>query len=133
MPRFVPDRRSGDRPLPRKETGHQRSIRMTTPSFDMVVPTAGRPQLDGLLTALARARGTRPRRLIVVDDRRDRRTALPARGVAGWVTDALEVLPGPAGGPAAARNAGWRASSAEWIAFCDDDVVPPPDWLTRLA
>ena len=31
---------------------------------------------------------------------------------------------GPARGPAAARNAGWRACAAEWVAFLDDDVVP---------
>lgn len=32
-------------------------------------------------------------------------------------------------GPAAARNAGWRASQAEIIAFTDDDCVPDPCWL----
>jgi GT2 family glycosyltransferase len=32
-------------------------------------------------------------------------------------------------GPAAARNAGWRATDASVIAFIDDDCVPAPDWL----
>jgi glycosyltransferase involved in cell wall biosynthesis len=32
-------------------------------------------------------------------------------------------------GPAAARNAGWRASQAEFLAFTDDDCEPEPDWL----
>ncbi len=32
-------------------------------------------------------------------------------------------------GPAAARNAGLRASCAEIIAFTDDDCVPQPGWL----
>jgi len=32
-------------------------------------------------------------------------------------------------GPAAARNAGWRAGSGAIIAFTDDDCVPDPDWL----
>lgn len=36
----------------------------------------------------------------------------------------------PGGGPAAARNAGWRAASAELIAFIDDDCVPGPEWLS---
>lgn len=32
-------------------------------------------------------------------------------------------------GPAGARNAGWRASTARVIAFTDDDTIPEPDWL----
>lgn len=34
-------------------------------------------------------------------------------------------------GPAAARNAGWRAARGEIIAFTDDDCLPEPDWLTQ--
>jgi glycosyltransferase involved in cell wall biosynthesis len=32
-------------------------------------------------------------------------------------------------GPAAARNAGWRVSTAPFIAFTDDDCVPERGWL----
>lgn len=32
-------------------------------------------------------------------------------------------------GPAAARNAGWRAAHGDIIAFTDDDCVPFPGWL----
>jgi glycosyltransferase involved in cell wall biosynthesis len=32
-------------------------------------------------------------------------------------------------GPAAARNAGWRAASGKIIAFTDDDCLPTPGWL----
>lgn len=32
-------------------------------------------------------------------------------------------------GPAAARNAGWRAAVGEIIAFTDDDCLPDRDWL----
>ncbi|MFB3908364.1 MAG: glycosyltransferase family 2 protein [Candidatus Eisenbacteria bacterium] len=32
-------------------------------------------------------------------------------------------------GPAAARNAGWRAAAAAIVAFTDDDCVPSPGWL----
>ena len=32
-------------------------------------------------------------------------------------------------GPAAARNAGWRAASGEAIAFTDDDCLPTSGWL----
>jgi len=39
----------------------------------------------------------------------------------------------PNSGPAAARNAGARVAKARFLAFTDDDCVPAPDWLTRLA
>lgn len=32
-------------------------------------------------------------------------------------------------GPAAARNAGWRAAFGDIIAFTDDDCIPDPAWL----
>jgi mycofactocin system glycosyltransferase len=35
-------------------------------------------------------------------------------------------------GPAAARNAGWRATSTPLIAFVDADVVPEAGWLAPL-
>jgi GT2 family glycosyltransferase len=36
-------------------------------------------------------------------------------------------------GPAAARNAGARHASGRFLAFTDDDCMPAPDWLSRLA
>jgi HAD superfamily hydrolase (TIGR01662 family) len=36
------------------------------------------------------------------------------------------------GGPARARNLGWRSARTPWIAFLDDDVVPDADWYERL-
>jgi GT2 family glycosyltransferase len=35
-------------------------------------------------------------------------------------------------GPAAARNAGWRATTAPLVAFTDDDCTPSPGWLRAL-
>ncbi|MFC7272791.1 glycosyltransferase family 2 protein [Paractinoplanes rhizophilus] len=90
-------------------------------SCTIVIPTVGRPSLARLLAAL-----DRPADVLVVDDRRDRSAEL---GVPGWVT----VLPGPARGPAAARNLGWQTAESEWVAFLDDDVVPEPGWLDHLA
>ncbi len=44
------------------------------------------------------------------------------------------MVPGGTRGPAAARNAGWRAAGdAPWIVFLDDDVVPGPTWADDLA
>jgi histidinol-phosphate phosphatase family protein len=96
-------------------------------TFDVVIPTAGRPSLARLLAALDRAEGPRPGRVIVVVDG-------PERQVTDcYLPSEVEVLRGPGAGPAAARNFGWRASSADWIAFLDDDVVPDPTWLADLA
>jgi GT2 family glycosyltransferase len=37
----------------------------------------------------------------------------------------------PRQGPAAMRNAGWRAARGDVIAFTDDDTIPEPDWLRQ--
>lgn len=34
------------------------------------------------------------------------------------------------GGPAVARNVGWRSAQADVFAFTDDDCVPAPEWLS---
>jgi HAD superfamily hydrolase (TIGR01662 family) len=99
-----------------------------TGSIDVVVPTLGRPSLAALLEALAAGRGPLPRHILLVCDGPGEAPEIPTR-LLGRTT----VLRGPGRGPAAARNVGWRASRAVWIAFLDDDVVPAPDWLERLA
>ena len=106
------------------------------PSFDVVVPTIGRPSLCALVDALVAARGPRPGRVLLVDDRDGdarRREPLLAREPAPYLAGTLEVLRGAGRGPAAARNVGWRTARAEWVAFLDDDVVPDDDWFERLA
>jgi histidinol-phosphate phosphatase family protein len=97
--------------------------------FDVVIPTIGRPELTRLLAQLATADGPQPQHIFVVDDRRERRRLLLP---AGRFPHAV-VLPGRAAGPAAARNIGWRAGRAPWVAFLDDDVLPAPDWYAALA
>jgi histidinol-phosphate phosphatase family protein len=97
--------------------------------YEVVIPTAGRPSLGPLLAALGAADGPLPERVILVDDRADRSSPLPVP--AGPLT--VHVVAGPARGPAAARNRGWRAVRAEWVAFLDDDVIPPPGWRAALA
>ncbi|MGY1802916.1 HAD-IIIA family hydrolase [Blastococcus sp. SYSU D00922] len=100
----------------------------TIASTSVVVPTIGRPSLDVLLDALAAAPGPRPAELILVDDRpsgaplRPERPGLPP----------VRVVRTGGGGPARARNLGWRTARTDWIAFLDDDVVPDPDWYERL-
>ncbi len=100
--------------------------------IDVVVPTIGRPSLRALLDTLARAAGPRPARVILVDDRRDRNAPLDLAGLDPDLAARVTVLAGKAAGPAAARNTGWRASRAEWVAFVDDDVLLGATWLADL-
>ncbi|HWB73014.1 MAG TPA: HAD-IIIA family hydrolase [Egibacteraceae bacterium] len=102
------------------------------PSVDVVVPTVGRPSLVALLRSLADARGPLPGRVLVVDDRPAATVALTT-AVPRRLAARTAVLRGRPGGPAAARNVGWRASPAEGVAFLDDDVIVDDDWLERLA
>jgi len=97
--------------------------------FDVVIPTVGRPSLPVVVGALAR---TLPQasRLIVVDDR-------PAGAAAPRLVELpddprLVVLHSGGRGPAAARNLGWRAAAAAWVAFVDDDVDVPLGWVRHL-
>jgi hypothetical protein len=98
---------------------------------DLVIPTVGRPALGRLLASLAAQTGPLPARIVVADDRRDRRVPLdltPAGALAARIT----VVPSGGRGPAAARNAGWVRCRTPWVAFLDDDVVAPPDWTAGL-
>jgi histidinol-phosphate phosphatase family protein len=93
----------------------------------IVVPTMGRPSLDVLLAALAGQRHPVGAPIILVDDRPDGPDLLPAaRGL-----DVTVVRAG-GGGPARARNLGWRRARTPWVSFLDDDVVPDEDWYELL-
>lgn len=100
-----------------------------TLSYAVVIPTIGRPTLARLLTALDSAAGPQPPTVVVVDDRPQLKGPLPLPVTGLPIT----VLRSGGRGPAAARNAGWRSCSAEWICFLDDDVITGPDWFARVA
>jgi histidinol-phosphate phosphatase family protein len=101
--------------------------------YEVIIPTAGRPSLRSLLPALAAGDGPLPERVLLVDDRADRSRPLVEPRHLGPLAGRVHVLPGEARGPAAARNRGWRAARTEWVAFLDDDVIPPPGWRAALA
>jgi histidinol-phosphate phosphatase family protein len=105
---------------------------MSGPAFDLVVPSLGRPSLARLLEALGQDGGPGPGRIVLVDDRRRASGPLVPGGVPAGLADRTVALRGRAAGPAAARNVGWRAVSAPWVVFLDDDVVPEPGWLSQL-
>ncbi|HET6561990.1 MAG TPA: HAD-IIIA family hydrolase [Marmoricola sp.] len=96
----------------------------------VVVPTVGRPSLRVLLEALASGTRALDVPVVVVDDRRegaDLAEQLADVGIAD-----LRVVRSGGGGPARARNIGWRHTATPWVSFLDDDVVPDPDWFERL-
>jgi histidinol-phosphate phosphatase family protein len=101
---------------------------MSRPSTTVVVPSVGRTTLRTLLESLADGdAGPLGWPVIVVDDR-------PAGPQLDVRTPGLDVtvLRSWGRGPAAARNVGWRHARTEWVSFLDDDVVPGPDWPSRL-
>ena len=101
------------------------------PEISVVVATHDRSQrLQRLLEGL-RAQSLDAERfeVVVVDDgSRDATADMLRNARADW--RALKVIRRDrAGGPATARQEGWRAAQGELIAFTDDDCVPDPGWL----
>jgi glycosyltransferase involved in cell wall biosynthesis len=99
------------------------------PEVTVVIPTRDRPA--GLAAALdaLRAQTLDPGRfeVVVVDDG----SSPPAVASAGGL-DVRVVRHDAPRGPAAARNAGWRAARGGLVAFTDDDCTPAPGWLAAL-
>ncbi len=98
----------------------------------VVIPTYRRAdRLDRLLDALDRqSLGTDNFEVIVVDDCSGDDTG--ARLAARVPTVGYRLRPmrtDENGGPAVARNLGWRAAAAPLLAFIDDDCVPQVGWL----
>jgi histidinol-phosphate phosphatase family protein len=98
-----------------------------SPDYAVVVPTIGRPSLRVLLASLARQEH-RPREVVVADDRPCADGPLDVRAHPGAV-----VVRSGGRGPAAARNAAWRTTTARWVVTLDDDVVLPDGWSSALA
>src|SRR3954471_10163797 len=103
--------------------------------ISVVVPTHNRAgRLRTTLDALAGQTLDASRfEVIVVDDgSRDETPAVLAEAVGAGALP-LRVLTNPlAGGPARARNRGWREATAPIIAFTDDDCRPTERWLETL-
>ena len=98
------------------------------PEVTVVVPTRDRPAyLEVTLASLARQRTDAPHEILVVDDGASDATAqVAARHGARYVRH------GQPRSLNAARNTGVREARAPLVAFVDDDVLVPPDWLAAL-
>lgn len=99
----------------------------------VVIPTFRRPLLlERCLRTLERQRLAPLRyEIVVADDGAEAatRAAVERRRRGGTEVPIRYVAVRGRHGPAAARNAGWRAAAGEVIAFTDDDCIPEPGWL----
>jgi O-antigen biosynthesis protein len=96
--------------------------------MDVSVIIATRNRRDSLrrtLSALEKQTLT-PHEVIVVDDGSNDGTGTM---FAAEFPGAIYLRLDERRGPAAARNLGVRAATAELVAFTDDDCIPPPGWL----
>lgn len=106
---------------------HPRPPRRPGSRNDVTVVIPVRNDADGLaatLSALGSAVAT-----VVVDDASADPGALKGLCTASAVT---LLRRGVRGGPAAARNEGWRAAATALAAFVDANCEPDPDWFETL-
>lgn len=96
----------------------------------VVVATHNRAErLPRLIRALE-AQELRPREVVIVDDGSSDDTTAVLQRLASATDLQLRCISQPQSqGPAVARNAGWRATSAPFVAFTDDDCEPSKQWL----
>ena len=101
---------------------------MRAPAVSVVVPTRDRAgYLEVALSSLLAQEEAPPHELLVVDDGSSDDTGAVAAQLG---VRCVRLDPGR--GLNAARNAGIEATSAPLIAFLDDDVWAPPDWMRAL-
>lgn len=106
-----------------------------SPVVSVVIPTYRRDrELEHCLQRVAAQDWPRESlQIIVVDDGNSPSTDLVV-GAVGLKHSSTQflLLAGDHGGPAAARNAGWRAATGEIIAFIDDDAFPADErWIAE--
>jgi glycosyltransferase involved in cell wall biosynthesis len=98
--------------------------------FAVVLATRNRP--DGVVRAVRSILASPMRLELIVIDQSD--TALTEQALRCFAVDPrLTVLKSAQVGLSRARNIGWRKTSAEWLAFTDDDCETCPGWLEGLA
>ena len=105
---------------------------MPEPLISVVVPTRDRPtRLAKLLEALRAQRldGGSFEVVVVADGASTGTRELLSQELPRGGPALRVVAHDHSRGPAAARNAGWRAARAPLVAFTDDDCVPTPGWL----
>lgn len=103
--------------------------------ISVVVPTYRRPALlIRCLSALMKQLFYKEQyEIIIVSDGPDEETRAMVQLLLSESVPLINYFPLPERrGPAAARNAGWRAATGELVAFTDDDCIPDINWLPAL-
>ncbi len=106
------------------------------PLVSVVIPTYHRSELLQRCLRALLEQDLAPSRfeVIVADDAASEETRCQVARMAISARDqgfCLRYIPVTgAHGPAAARNAGWRAARGHIVAFTDDDCIPAPGWLS---
>ncbi len=101
-------------------------------AISVVIPTHNRSERCRQLLHHLAGQTLAPERfeVVVVDDCSTDDTAQVLESAVAEVPYRLVPRRTPAnGGPATARNVGWRAASAQVVAFIDDDCLPEVGWL----
>ena len=101
--------------------------------MSVVVATFNRrDRLAGLIGALAAQDIGEPFEVIVVDDASPDDTAMELQRLSEDAPFLRTISLEANGGPAVARNRGWREAAASLVAFTDDDCKPEPGWLRAI-
>lgn len=102
------------------------------PEVSVVMATRDRrAMLERALGCLAAQEGSRFE-VVVVDDASTDDTVAYLREVEASSEGLVRVVTrARSGGPAAARNSGWRIARGEWVAFTDDDCEADGEWLAE--
>ncbi|MDB5307998.1 MAG: glycosyl transferase family 2 [Gemmataceae bacterium] len=103
-----------------------------SPRLSVVVPTCRRPDLLARCLAALVYQHLDPTayEVVVADDAASAAARVRVETAARAARVRVRYVPVTGThGPAAARNAGWRAARGEVVAFTDDDTVPDPGWL----
>src|SRR4051794_8910441 len=131
---FIRPRRT-DLPPPSPAARSLPGMEGAEPAVSVVVATHNRAErLAGLLASLERQTiGPDGVEVVGVDDGSGDGTQAVLEGAAGAGPYRLKTIRmEAAGGPAAARNAGWRRARGRLIAFTDDDCEATEEWLAEL-
>jgi len=140
--RSLVDRLAAGEPVPPSEAARRLTRRLLDAGLahprppavagpaDLAVVVPVHDDADGLAATLAAVATGRPGpAVVVVDDASADGRGVGAVGRAGGASVLRRSV---CGGPAAARNDGWRAATAELVAFVDANCEPDPGWVDVL-
>ncbi len=99
--------------------------------YSIIIPTIGRASLCSLLDSLERAGERDAQEIVLVDDRKESEPLDTGERDSSF-SERIKIVRSGGRGPAAARNAGWRTATGEWMCFLDDDVVVDAGWAADL-